>query len=319
MWFDRDGNGELDASAGDMPLRGVTLALHQHGQDLATVATDNTGAYEFTGLLPGAYEVRVTDSYAVLNAYRVSRLGPHPGQARNNQAQPYAVALGAETVNMTADFGYTRPAEIAGRAWLDGNGNGAIDEETVQGLAGVVVAVSDSAGVPVVATMTGATGDFHISGLLPGAYLVAAYMPGHVLTTAGERAVTLRSGEIYVDMLFGYAVSTVVTVQQLTVSSEAGQTTLVWIAPGYVGRGFHVWRSDNASSSGMQRLTAQPVMGDPEGRFCFVDADCRAGQQYFYWLEDDNNGQRVGPVSAGAGNGLAGRGRIYLPAVIVSR
>ncbi len=54
--------------------------------------------------------MEVTDDFGVFVDYIVARPGPNPGQDNNNQSQPYAVSLGFNPVNVTADFGYR---------WLD--------------------------------------------------------------------------------------------------------------------------------------------------------------------------------------------------------
>jgi len=106
VWVEDDGNGVFDPMDGDLGVAGVTVALLQNGSVIATTTTGASGDYSFVGLPAGTYAVTVTDVFNVLSGYDVTVLGPHPGQDNNNQAQPYTVVLGADEMNLTADFGY---------------------------------------------------------------------------------------------------------------------------------------------------------------------------------------------------------------------
>jgi protocatechuate 3,4-dioxygenase beta subunit len=54
VFSDRDGDGELDAAAGDTPIAGVRIDL---SPGAASATTDATGAFAFDGLAPGTYTV----------------------------------------------------------------------------------------------------------------------------------------------------------------------------------------------------------------------------------------------------------------------
>ena len=110
IWLDVNDDGLFNPESGDQPISGVTVQLSQNSAPIATTTTGADGKYLFTDLLPGSYSVRVTDHFDVLAHYTSARPGPDPGQDGNNQSQPYAVTLGFNPVNMTADFGYR---------WLD--------------------------------------------------------------------------------------------------------------------------------------------------------------------------------------------------------
>ena len=93
VWMDNDGDGLYSAGGSDEELAGVTLELLQNGVVTRTVTSGAGGAYAFTGLAAGAYQVRVADPFGVLNGYMVTALGPQPGADANNQAQPFSVTL----------------------------------------------------------------------------------------------------------------------------------------------------------------------------------------------------------------------------------
>ncbi|MGC8782073.1 MAG: SdrD B-like domain-containing protein, partial [Anaerolineae bacterium] len=106
VWGEVDGNGLFNPAGGDAGLAGVTVALLQGGQTIATTTTGPGGGYAFVGQPDGSYQVTVSDDFGVLAAYSPTVPGPFPGQDNNNQVQPYAVTLSNSSINPTADFGY---------------------------------------------------------------------------------------------------------------------------------------------------------------------------------------------------------------------
>ncbi|WP_234265238.1 DUF4347 domain-containing protein, partial [Hydrogenophaga sp. NFH-34] len=109
VFADANGNGVQDA--GEVGIAGVTVALYDDVNNdgvvdandrlLGTATTDATGKYEFTGVLPGNYIVRVTDTGNVLGTGAVYTT---PGGATN--ATVDITQVGAS--NLNADFGISR-------------------------------------------------------------------------------------------------------------------------------------------------------------------------------------------------------------------
>ena len=106
IWGEMDGDGVFSLYAGDVGLAGVTVALLQNADVIATLTTAADGSYAFTGLPAGSYQVQVSDDFGVLVDYSTTALGPLSGQDNNNQAQPYTVMLANNGNDATADFGY---------------------------------------------------------------------------------------------------------------------------------------------------------------------------------------------------------------------
>lgn len=106
VWGETDGNGLFSPAAGDTGLAGVTVALLQGGETIATTTTGAGGNYAFVGRSDGTYQVTVSDDFGVLAGAVPAAVGPFPGQDNNNQAQPYTVTLAGSNINPTADFGY---------------------------------------------------------------------------------------------------------------------------------------------------------------------------------------------------------------------
>ena len=96
---------------GDLPLPGVTVALHAaDGRLMATTTTGGDGAYLFTELPRG--HLRRPRQRRLRRAGRpASRrvASPAPGQDNTNRRQPYTVTLGLNPVTYLADFGYMPP------------------------------------------------------------------------------------------------------------------------------------------------------------------------------------------------------------------
>ncbi|MEM9599333.1 MAG: SdrD B-like domain-containing protein, partial [Acidobacteriota bacterium] len=130
VWLDTDGDGVQDA--GELGIEGVTLdLLDASGDVVATMTTDEDGAYDFTGLLAGNYQVRVTDLGGVLDGLNLSG-GTNPTGT---------IALAAGQDFDLADFGYTAAAlngSLGNLVWRDVNGDGDVDSGE-PGIGGVTV------------------------------------------------------------------------------------------------------------------------------------------------------------------------------------
>ncbi|MCX7853800.1 MAG: carboxypeptidase regulatory-like domain-containing protein, partial [Caldilineales bacterium] len=182
VWYDADGNGIYNPANGDVGIEGVTVELRDAITNnlIATTTTGPGGDYAFTGLPAGTYRVQVTDVFDVLDGYIVSNLGPTPGADNHNQAQPYTIVLPAGGINLTADFGYTRPGAIGDFIWYDADADG-IQDVGEPGIANVTVALYNPGpnGVPgggddvlLLSTVTDTDGGYIFTGLLPGSYFV---------------------------------------------------------------------------------------------------------------------------------------------------
>jgi uncharacterized repeat protein (TIGR01451 family) len=303
VWLDADADGQYDPIHGDLPLPGVTLAARNAaGAIVAATTTGSDGKYLFTDLIEGDYTVEVSDAFGVLLASLIPTVpSPSPAQDNTNRPQPYAVTLGLDPVNFHADFGYTRPATLAGVIYYDRNGNGVRDAGEMLVAERVDITLTDlAAGLTRSAAASG--GSYTFMGLLPGSYQLSAppIIAGALLS--GDAAVTVMvevGGAAGAD--FGYVAPTAVSLAGFTALPGRTAVQLAWQVTPLAGAGapphFHVWRQA-AAGADWQRLTTTPVEpATPDGQtldYVYRDAQIVEGATCLYRLEAED-GSVFGP------------------------
>lgn len=181
-------------NSGDVPLSGVVITLKDgSGNDIdsdpdtsgvqpTTTATDGSGAYAFTGLTPGSYQVVQTQPAGYLTVTDGDTTTPEDDTANANGIDNMIpVAVAANETDSGNDFVEEQPVSIAGAVFADTDGNGSGDT----GLAGVTLLLLDGSGNPVldgsnqpVTTVTAANGTYLFGNLPPGSYRVSQDQPG---------------------------------------------------------------------------------------------------------------------------------------------
>ena len=132
VWHDRNGDGIKDGD--EFGIANVVITLTLPGGTFITTTTSSTGAYTFTGLIPGDYTVDVTESTLPTGAVLTTANEPLP------------VALTAGSNYATADFGYQRQGQLTGHIFEDVNGNGTQDSGEPD-LNNISVVITDGIGV----------------------------------------------------------------------------------------------------------------------------------------------------------------------------
>ena len=309
VWVDSDGDGLYNAGGSDEELAGVTLELLQNSVVTRTITSGAGGAYAFTGLAAGVYQVRVADPFGILNGYTATALGSQPGADANNQTQPYSVVLSDGGAVVSADFGYRRASvTVGGFAWLDSNGNGVYNTGE-QMMNNVNLRITNSGGATMGDVITGPTGGFasglySLGNLAAGQYTVTflAGPPGYSLIgPASLNTAYLALGQSDLNLNFPFINPTTVQVVDLAAWQLAdGRVRVTWqTAAGAAGLEFHLWRATSADGV-YQRLTSAPIASQEIGgaSYEWVDETAVAGKVYFYRLEALPSGQMIGPVSA---------------------
>lgn len=105
VFYDANRNGLFESALGEVGIAGVTLDLVSGGAVVASVTTDANGAYLFSGLCDGAYQVIVTDLNGRLAGDYTQTYGL-PNTDNNGQVSPFAVTITDGASVLYADFGY---------------------------------------------------------------------------------------------------------------------------------------------------------------------------------------------------------------------
>ena len=292
LWLDMDpANGCVVDAAEDIKVGAKSTALsivlggNYKFEGSRTEEAGKPPVYNGTYLPPGDYLVRVTDSGNKLNGYTQS-VGPNPGQDGNSQyPQPYCIRgfnpTGRGDADLTADFGYWRPAAVGDFVWRDDNADG-IEDIDEPGIGNVTVRLFRDAngnnqldeGIDTVVgdKTTDADGGYLFTGLQPAVYFVKVtdvYQELVGLTHVVKNqslptptgAIPLLSNDVYKDADFGYT-------RTLTDKALIGDT---------------VWYDDNGDG------VKQPgELGIPNIQVCATEVN--SGQKYCTLTPTDDTG-----------------------------
>ncbi|HVG10269.1 MAG TPA: SdrD B-like domain-containing protein [Thermoanaerobaculia bacterium] len=144
----RDDNGDGTQAANEPGINNVTVQLYRDNDGnkvfsvgdtlVATQVTatvnGNAGTYQFTGLTPGNYVVRVDSTDVDLPG---TNWTADPDATLDGQ---HGITLSASQDVVFADFGVRPPNVLGDRVWNDEDGDG-VQDATEPGIAGVVVSL----------------------------------------------------------------------------------------------------------------------------------------------------------------------------------
>lgn len=159
----------LDGS--DKNVSGISVALlNESGAALAAAETDESGAFSFTGLMPGDYAL----SAQLPEGYLFARSQDTQKRESFIQSQPdgsfaslpFAVTMGDERTGM--DIGMGAMGQLGDRAWLDENGNG-LQDLGERDMPGILIELYQH-GELAASAVTDEYGRYLISNLYPGEY-----------------------------------------------------------------------------------------------------------------------------------------------------
>jgi beta-glucanase (GH16 family) len=145
----------------------ATISLQDaSGNVLATTTPDSNGAFSFTGLAAGSYQV----SYAVPST-EVLQSGP--AATATGLTAPVTLVAG-ETLTLGAEVLAPAPSSLSGSTLYGQSGQ-----------AGVTVALLDGNGTALASTVSDSTGAFAFTGLAAGTYELSYTAPTGEILTAG--------------------------------------------------------------------------------------------------------------------------------------
>jgi uncharacterized repeat protein (TIGR01451 family) len=163
VWFDRNGDGQQDA--GEPPLEGVTVRVYDGITLVMETLTDAAGHYAFWGLLPNhVYSVKLDKAADYLAGNPLGGMQP--------KGVDIATTGAAGSFAADYDIGFTLPAALGDRVWLDANGDGAQDANEA-GVAGVTVTLQTAEGGIVAMMQTDAAGMYRFDNVPAGRYVLA--------------------------------------------------------------------------------------------------------------------------------------------------
>ncbi len=310
VWLDCDGNRVQDG--GEVGLADVRVLLYKDdgdnafepGTDDALVGqtlTDDNGEYLFSGLEGATYWVFVDESTV-------------PGLVLTTASNPVQVVLPDGITYLGADFGYAQPVTISGKAWLDSDGDGVIDDGETLGIGGVPVTATNGFG-DTWTELTDYEGVYTFADLPPGTYTVElAPVDGMGNSTTRVHHVALMCGQISEGNNTGYTLPTAVRVSSVNVISGVYSLEIVWRVQNWQDvNGFYVYRSILPDRL-YELVTPYPVRSDAQepGTFRYRDTNVKPGRTYYYRLLSIPDGTFIGPIEGRTKKRSALNHRVYM-------
>jgi uncharacterized repeat protein (TIGR01451 family) len=164
VWYDTDGDGELDSTERGTPNVLVNLYRDTNNDGIAetfvaSIYTNSVGYYRFEGLISGIYEARVDDS-------NFNSGGPLSGQSSTSGGNTHGlIPLSEGEEYLLADFGYRGDGySIGDYVWSDASNDG-IQNPGEPGISGVVLELLNINNQVLATTTTGSDGYYLFSGI----------------------------------------------------------------------------------------------------------------------------------------------------------
>jgi hypothetical protein len=195
VWSDLNNNGTQEA--GEPGIAGVTVTLFRPGFGLDGIAgnaddalpvtsmiTDANGAYLFSNLVPGDYQLEFTTIPTGMSFTQQNTPGDNQNNT-NSDANPSntngrtgSISLTAGEVDLTVDAGLTvvRPATISNKVFADLDFDG-IQDTNEPGIGGVFVTLYNSSNQPIGSAVTNGDGTWKITNVPTGTGYYVIFTP----------------------------------------------------------------------------------------------------------------------------------------------
>jgi protocatechuate 3,4-dioxygenase beta subunit len=221
VYADSNDNGLFAGT--ESGIAGVTVTLtgtDENGLEVSkTTFTNDSGAYSFTGLVPGTYKVTESQPSAYLDGKDTA--GTTGGDSTTTNDEISGITVGSGQTSSANNFGELAQPSIAGSVYVDADDDGVRDAGEAP-IAGVTVNLTgfDTDGREVTRTVqTKSDGSYLFENLPPGTYTVTEVQP--VLYTDGKdsspvgtvepdkvSAIALTPGSSVTQVNFGERLST---------------------------------------------------------------------------------------------------------------
>ncbi len=238
IWHDLNGDGLRGSE--EPGLAGVTVQITTQNATLAPLETNAAGEYHRGGLGSGAYAITVSGS--TLSAFSL----------RTGQESPLGLTL-TPGATQTANFGYAKPATVAGQVWRNDSGaDGPLP------LTDVGVILHDGQDLPLAAARTGASGAYQFTNLPPGAYSV---------TLQTDDLPPNFAGVFEADGTPDQRISRTLTSGQQRTGLDFGLAFSGAIDPGLIWRDANEDGVHNAGEAGIATVSIERRFAGPDDRF----------------------------------------------------
>ncbi|MDX1926069.1 MAG: SdrD B-like domain-containing protein [Pirellulaceae bacterium] len=180
VWHDLNGNGLQEAHEPGIPDARVTLTgggadgiINGVGDTVVSTTTSSTGAYSFTGLVPGT---QYRAAFAIPTGFTSAsprKLGSNASLDSDGLVSDIVI-LGSGQNNTTIDAGFYNDVRVGNYVWNDTDRDG-FQDSTETGIGGVTLSLTGTSGSGAsvnLTTTTAANGSYMFSALPPGTYQV---------------------------------------------------------------------------------------------------------------------------------------------------
>ncbi|MEM7394378.1 MAG: SdrD B-like domain-containing protein, partial [Verrucomicrobiota bacterium] len=170
---DLDSDGQLDPEDTN-GLAGVMIVLADtNGTTVANLNTDTNGGFCFSNVAPGEYILIETDPAG------------YAGTADSDGANDNRIGLALLSAEISTNHVFldALAGSIGGTVLIDSDGDGMLDPEDTNGIAGVSMTLVDSNGMTVATNLTGPAGQYLFTHLIAGNYLVQETDPAGFFST----------------------------------------------------------------------------------------------------------------------------------------
>jgi hypothetical protein len=227
VWSDTDGDGVQDAGEPGVP--GVTVTLYRPGFGLddiagngddnlpvASMITDQNGAYLFSNLVAGTYQVEFSTIPSGLSFTQQNTPGDNQNNT-NSDAVPVVgnpivartgnIVLTAGEVDLTIDAGLFKPRAIIGNyVWADVDSDG-IQDAGEPGAAGVTVYLINSSENVIAVAVTDANGFYQFPNVAPGTYSLGFFnLPNGTSFSPANQTVDSDDSDVIGNTILGITV-----------------------------------------------------------------------------------------------------------------